>query len=199
MNDTRQSLLIRAQNGDGDAWQDLITLYRPLIVGWLRRQGVRTDEVDDLVQEILLTVVQNLPAFHHSGRRGAFRCWLRTIARNRLIDFWNEFWKTRGWRAPGEGGATAEALRQLEDPDSALNRQWDEEHDRYVLRCLLDLMELEFEPTTVRAFRRVALEGASAAEAGRELGLSVGAVYAAKSRVLHRLRQAAQGLIEEIP
>jgi RNA polymerase sigma-70 factor (ECF subfamily) len=198
MSDTRKSLLIRAQTGNADAWQDLIALYRPLIVGWLRRQGVRPDQVDDLAQDILLTVVKHLPSFSHSGHRGAFRSWLRTIARNCLIDFWNRS-KARGRTAAGEGGAEGEALRQLEDPDSELNRQWDEEHDRYVLRCLLDLMELEFEPSTVRAFRRVTLEGASAAEAGEELGLSVGAVYAAKSRVLGRLRQAAEGLIEEFP
>jgi RNA polymerase sigma-70 factor (ECF subfamily) len=148
--------------------------------------------VDDLAQDILLTVVKHLPSFSHSGHRGAFRRWLRTIVRNCLIDFWNRS-KARGRTAAGE------ALPQLEDSDSELNRQWDEEHDRYVLRCLLDLMELEFEPSTVRAFRRVTLEGASAAEAGEELGLSVGAVYAAKSRLLGRLRQAAEGLIEEIP
>jgi RNA polymerase sigma-70 factor (ECF subfamily) len=80
-----------------------------------------------------------------------------------------------------------------------LNRQWDEEHDRYVLRCLLELMELEFEPTTVLAFRRVALEQADSAEVAKELGISVGAVYAAKSRVLGRLRQEAEGLIDLFP
>jgi RNA polymerase sigma-70 factor (ECF subfamily) len=67
------------------------------------------------------------------------------------------------------------------------------------LRCLLDLMEAEFEPTTIQAFRRVALEGASSAEAAQELGLSVGAVYVAKSRVLQRLREEAERLIDEFP
>jgi len=193
MADTRQSLLLRAQAGDEGAWNDLAVLYRPLIVSWLRRQPVPAGEVDDLVQEILLSVVQSLPSFSHSGRVGAFRSWMRTIARNRACDFW----KGRGRQAVAGGGAP-DVLRRLEDPDSDLNRSWDEEHDRYVMRCLLDLMELEFEPGTVQAFRRVALEGAGAAEAARELGLSVGAVYAAKSRVLRRLRQAAEGLLEEI-
>jgi hypothetical protein len=55
--------------------------------------------------------------------------------------------------ASGGSGATA-ALQQLADPDSDLNRQWDEEHDRYVLHCLLDLVEEEFEPITLQAFRR---------------------------------------------
>jgi RNA polymerase sigma-70 factor (ECF subfamily) len=190
---TRQSLLLRAQAGDPGAWKDLVELYRPLVVGWLHYQAVPADEVDDLVQDILLAVVQSLPSFSHSGRHGAFRAWLRTIARNHACDFW----KARRTRA--HHGGAEEALRQLEDPDSRLNRLWDEEHDRYVLRCLLDLMELEFEANTVRAFRRVALEGAASAEVARELGLSVGAVYVARSRVLRRLREEAQGVLDELP
>ena len=61
------------------------------------------------------------------------------------------------------------------------------------------LIELEFEPATMQAFRRVALEGASGAEAAGELGLSLAAVYAARSRVLRRLRELAEGLIDELP
>src|SRR5262245_15728762 len=40
MNETRQSLLIRAQTGETAAWNDLTALYRPLILGWLNRQDV---------------------------------------------------------------------------------------------------------------------------------------------------------------
>ena len=177
MEETRSSLLIRAQAGDEGAWEDLCELYRPLIVGWLRRQAVPDGEVDDLVQEIFLAVVRGLPSFSHSGRRGAFRSWLRTIASNYSCDYW----KSPARRAAPGDDAAAAALGLLEDPDSPLNRYWDEEHDRYVLRCLLELAELEFEPTTVRAFRRVALEGASGSEAAGELGLSPAAVYAARS------------------
>ena len=65
-----------------------------------------------------------------------------------------------------------------------------------MLHCLLDLVEEEFEPITLRAFRRLALDGVSGAEAARELGLSVAAVYVAKSRVLQRIRQEAEGLID---
>ena len=145
------------------------------------------------MQEILLAVVQSLPAFSHSGRIGAFRSWLRTIAHNRACDFW----KSRGRRMQAVGGSdTEDVLGQLEDLGSELNRLWDEEHDRYVLRCLLELMELEFEPSTVQAFRRVSLEQADRAEVARELGISIGAVYAAKSRVLARLRHEAEGLID---
>jgi RNA polymerase sigma-70 factor (ECF subfamily) len=193
---TRKSLLVRAQTGDENAWKDLTDLYRPLIIGWLRYQAVPADEIDDLVQDILLAVFQHLPSFNHSGRLGAFRAWLRTIVHTRTCDFW----KGRGRQAVASGDSgVAEALRQVEDPAGAPDRLWDEEHDRYVLRCLLELMELEFEPSTLQAFRRVVLEGASSRDVARDLGLSVGAVYAAKSRVLRRLRQEAEGLLDEFP
>jgi RNA polymerase sigma-70 factor (ECF subfamily) len=191
---TRVSLLLRARDGEAGAWQDLCTLYRPLIVGWLRRQAVPEADVDDLVQEILLAVVKGLPEFEHSGRRGAFRCWLRSIAHNYSCDYWKS--PARRIKAAGEGHRAEESLALLEDPESPLNRFWDEEHDRYVLRCLLQLVEIEFEPATVRAFRLLALEGVTGADAARALGTSVASVYKSRSRVLRRLRELADGLID---
>ena len=193
MNETRQSLLLRAQTGETNAWKDLTDLYRPLILGWLNRQGVPAGDLDDLSQEVLLSVVKHLPGFHHSGHRGAFRSWLRTIVCSRTADYWRT--QDPSAKASGGSGSTA-ALQEIADPESELNRQWDEQHDRYVLHCLLDLVNEEFEPTTMQAFRRLALDGVSGAEASQELGMSVAAVYVAKSRVLQRIRQEAEGLID---
>lgn len=186
---TRRSLLVRIRSGDPAGWEAFATLYRPLMVGWLRGQGVPPGETDDLVQEILLSVVRSLPQFDHSGRVGAFRAWLRTIACRRAQDYW----RSTG-RVPAAGGGFD--LKQLEDPASELARRWDEEHDKYVFRCLLDLVGEEFEPATLRAFRRLVLDEAPGAVVARELGVSVGAVYVARSRVLQRIRQEAEGLIE---
>ncbi|WP_165223288.1 RNA polymerase sigma factor [Aquisphaera insulae] len=196
MDVTRKSLLIRAREGDQGAWDDLHTLYRPLIVGWLHRQSIAARDVDDLVQEIFVAVYHGLPTFNHSGREGAFRAWIRTIAMNHSCNFW----RSPARRVGTPGGPDAdEALRQLEDPESELWQFWEKEHDRHLLQCLLEMMEIEFEPATMQAFRRVALEGATGLEAAKELGLSVGAVYTARSRVLRRLREVAGGLIDEIP
>src|SRR6516164_4596722 len=193
MNETRQSLLLRAQTGETDAWKDLMDLYRPLILSWLNRQGVPARDLEDLCQEVLLSVVKHLPNFQHSNRRGAFRSWLRTIVCSRTADYWQGI--DAGVQASGGSGVTA-ALQRIADPDSDLNRQWDEEHDQYVVRRLLDLVEEVFEPTSLQAFRRLVLEGASGAETAKELGLSVMSVYKAKSRVLRRIRQVAEGLID---
>ena len=190
---TRQSLLIRAQAGDEASWKDLADLYRPFLINWLRQQNLPEADRDDLAQETLVSVIKYLPSFVHPGRPGAFRSWLRTVASNRLRDYW----RSREPQTPVSGGSgVTEILNQIADPDSAQNRHWDEEHDRYVLRCLFDMVEQEFEPNTFLAFRRLALDDASGAEVAAELGMSVGAVYVAKSRVLQRIREEAAGLID---
>ena len=61
---------------------------------------------------------------------------------------------------------------------------------------MLELVEPEFQAKTWQAFRLLVLERRSAAEAAAELGLTVNAVLIAKSRVLQRMRQEADGLID---
>jgi RNA polymerase sigma factor (sigma-70 family) len=193
MTQTPISLLERLRlRPDPESWQRLVDLYSPLLRDWLRRYAVSHADADDLVQEVLTILVRELPDFRHDLRRGAFRRWLRNILVNRLRTFW------RSRRAALEGATGNEIdqlLGQLEEPSNELARLWDLEHDRYVLGRLTELLKTEFEPTTWQAFRLVALEGQSHAEAAAGLGLSVNAIRIAKSRVLKRMRQEADGLI----
>ena len=52
-----------------------------------------------------------------------------------------------------------------------------------------ELLKTEFEPKTYQAFLMTAVDGKSGDEVAQTLGMSVGAVYKAKSRVLTRLRR----------
>jgi RNA polymerase sigma-70 factor (ECF subfamily) len=193
MESTSRSLLYRATQGQEPAWQRLVALYRPLIHGYLLRQGIQQQEADDLTQDVLAVLVRDLPRFEHAGRPGAFRRWLRQITVNRA----REFWRAGRCRAAVVGGSDfLHQVQQLEDDDSRLTRSWDEDHDRHVLRHLLALMNQEFGPAAVRAFQRLTFEGASGREVAQELGMSVAAVYTAKSRVLARLREEAVGLLD---
>ena len=87
-------------------------------------------------------------------------------------------------------------LQELHDPTSGPAQSWDREHDEFVLKRLLNQIAAEFEPQTMEAFRRLALDGQTAATVTEELKMSAGAVYMAKSRVLQRLRQLAEGLVD---
>jgi len=190
--ETSKSLLLRAGAGDAVAWERLVGLYQPMIHGWLLRHLIHAQEAEDLTQDVLAVLVRELARFSHAGRPGSFRGWLRTITVNRA----REFWRAGRCRVRAEGGDFGEVLDQLADPDSPLSALWDREHDAHVLRRVLALVESEFEGNTVRAFRRLVTDGARAADVAAELGMSVAAVYGAKSRVLARLRQEAEGLID---
>lgn len=157
MNETSISLLDRARAGsESESWSNLAAIYSPLLRGWLRRFEVQASDADDLVQEVLLTVSRELPAFQHSGRVGAFRKWLRQILVNRVRAHWRE--QNRGAIATGRSSVLAE-LHALEDDVSPLSRIWEVEHDQHVLARLLDLVRPRFQPQTWEAFRRQVIDG----------------------------------------
>ena len=188
MNSTSATLLQRVRDRDNSAWHRLVEMYAPLIRRWLARSLPQSADVDDLVQQVFAVIVEKFPAFEHCGRPGAFRTWLRTISANRL----RMFWRSR----PASGPDPDPFLRQLEDPHSELSRQWDREHDEHVLRQAMELIEPEFKPATWQAFRRLALDEAEPENVAAELGLTVNAVFIAKSRVMRRLREEIEGLVQ---
>lgn len=194
MSETSASLLARLRlSPDQESWQRLVSLYTPLIRNWLARQGLPMQEADDLCQEVLTVLVRRLPSFERNPQPGSFRRWLRTIAVNCLRDFWRS-----GKRKPRAAGGSdcAEMLEQLADPDSGLSRQWDLEHDQHVTRQLLEMIRPQFAPSTWEAFTLYALEGRSPQEVAQRLGMTVNAVFIARSRVLARLREEGEGMID---
>jgi RNA polymerase sigma-70 factor (ECF subfamily) len=70
------------------------------------------------------------------------------------------------------------------------------EYRRLLVRRGLELIQADFSDTTWAAFTRLALEGRPAAEVAAELQLSVNAVRLARYRVLARLRQELDGLLD---
>lgn len=191
--ETPVSLLERLRHRPAEAdWQRLDHLYRPLIHHWLLRDPTLGDEAEDLVQEVMAVLVRELTRFDRQ-RVGSFRSWLRTVTLHRL----KAFWRTRRGQPAQLGDGSAESpLSQLEDPSSALSRQWDREHDQHVMRRLLEMIGPDFEPATWQAFRQLVFEGRAAEDVARNLGLSANAILIAKCRILKRLRQEGQGLLD---
>jgi RNA polymerase sigma-70 factor (ECF subfamily) len=68
-----------------------------------------------------------------------------------------------------------------------------------LMRRALELIRRDFEEHTFRAFWQTAVDGRPAADVAADLGLTVDAVYQAKSRVLRRLREELSPLMRELP
>jgi RNA polymerase sigma-70 factor (ECF subfamily) len=183
---TSASLLEQARDRQPAAWQRLLSLYTPVFHAWLTAAGLQPADRDDLSQRSLEILVRRLPDFEHNGRPGAFRAWLRGITVNLLREHWRE--------RPKAGAESV--LQQLTDPSGGLSRLWDEQHDRHVLRALMEQVRPEFSEARWRAFCRVSLDAVPARAVAEELEMSVNAVLIARSRVLTRLREEARGLVD---
>jgi RNA polymerase sigma-70 factor (ECF subfamily) len=181
---------LKASKPDPAEWDRLQAIYLPLIRIWLAREPTLRDEAADLAQEVLIVVVKELPGFERI-REGSFRTWLRGVTINRVRTFTRQ-----RRRRPALADGSDAFLKELEDPGSALSKQWDREHDQHVFQQILSAIEADFTPATWAAFRRSALDGLSAAATAAELGISENAVLQAKSRVLKRLRAEAAGLVD---
>jgi RNA polymerase sigma-70 factor (ECF subfamily) len=181
---TPVSLLERLRRPeDADAWQRFATLYTPLLFAWARRTGLREADAADLVQDVFAVLVGKLPEFHYRPG-GSFRAWLHTV----LLNKWREHKRRR--TLPTQEGVAVESL-----PDPHANPLDAEDARAEMVRGALHLLRPTFEPTTWQAFWETAALGRRAADVAAELGLSVNAVYIARSRVLTRLRQELDGLL----
>lgn len=199
MSDTSTGLLLRVRDpADGTAWTCLVTLYTPLLAAWVRRAGVPQQDADDLVQEVLLAVAREMPAFEYDRSRGTFRGWLRTILTNRIRNH-----QRARTRTPTAEPFDNNMLDALADPASDLSREWDREHDRHVAAGLLEAVRPEFGDRVWASFTRVVMDGERPADVAAALGTSIDSVYQARSRSGHRVhrdgRQAIQASRSRCP
>lgn len=174
-------------------WQRFHEVYTPLIRGWLARIPGLQDETDDLTQEVLIILVREVARFERQ-RQGSFRAWLRQIVTHRIRTFWRERAKRPLVGLQETSGE--DFLGQLEDPSSELAALWEREHDRHVFDHLLAIVKDDFRAETWEAFRRFVLDGVPAATVAAEMGLTTNAVILAKARILQRLRDEADGLLD---
>lgn len=193
---TSLSLLDRvSSSADQEAWERLVAIYRPLLERWLRSYEVQAADAEDLIQEVLTAVLQEVGSFEHNRRTGAFRAWLRRILANRV----RNFWRTRNYSPRATGTSSLlDRIAQLEDDSSSLSRVWNAEHDRHVMAQLVEAVRSRVQPQTWDAFRRQVFEGQRPDVIAADLGMSLSAVYVARSRVLATLRREAAGLVETI-
>jgi RNA polymerase sigma-70 factor, ECF subfamily len=188
---TPLSVLARARANDQQAWGRLTALYRPLVLFWCRQAHCPDAEVEDVAQEIFAAVAAGLPAFRHDRPGDSFRGWLYTTTRRRLLDHWR-----RAGRQPRAAGGTDAQDRLLELPaEEPPGSEAAAADARGVYQRGVRLIQAEFEERTWQAFWRVTVDGRSAAEVAAELGMTPGAVYIAKSRVLKRLREEFADLL----
>ena len=193
MKSTSESLLIRLKSAnDFQAWSQFVELYTPMLFYWARKTGLSTEDASDLVQEVLTLVSQRVSSFEYEPSK-SFRGWLRTVTLNKFKEHMRR-------KSLPVVEASASALMRVIDPKavdaSRAQSVWDLQYQPALVTRALELVREEFLPKTWQALREYVISERPATEIASETGVSVWTIYAAKSRLLARLRAQLDGLLE---
>jgi RNA polymerase sigma factor (sigma-70 family) len=184
---TRLSLLVRIRDSqDAPAWTEFVDVYAPLIHGFVCKQGLQDADAADLTQEVLRAVARTIKRLDYDPDRGSFRAWLFTVVRNKLRNFLAS--RKRQCRGSGDS-EVQELLQQHPAPEEDQAALWEREYERRQFAWAAERVRGEVQESTWQAFRRTAIDGQSGQEVAGFLGMSVAAVYLAKSRVMARLKE----------
>jgi RNA polymerase sigma-70 factor (ECF subfamily) len=181
---TRASLLLRLRDAqDAAAWREFVGLYGPLIYGYARKHGLQDADAANLSQEVLGSVAGAIGRLDYDPARGAFRNWLFTVVRRKLST-----WRRRRRNDPGgqPGAASSGVLEHCPAPDEG---GWEVEWEQQLFRWACQQVRREVTERSWEAFWRTAIDAQSGAEVAAALGMSVAAVYGARSRIVARLKE----------
>jgi RNA polymerase sigma-70 factor (ECF subfamily) len=190
-------LLVRLQAMEDGAWRSLDHVYGPVVLGWCCGAGLRLEDATDVKQEVFRSVARAITDFRRDKPGDSFRGWLWRITQNKLRDFLR-----RRRQEPVAAGGTTFQQQLQEIPlggaadDESLPPGPSDEETGGIFGRALELVRSEFAENTWQAFWRVTVAEQAPAEVAAALGMSAGAVYVAKSRVLRRLREEFGALLQ---
>jgi len=185
--ETRDSLVLRLQSqGDEEAWETFVQIYRPLVHRLARQRGFQEADADELSQEAMVAVAGAIERWTPQVGRGSFRRWLFRIAKNMMI---NAITRIRPDQRGVGGTAFREIVEHQPDPTEEEQSWFADEYRQEVFRWASERVRPGFHDSTWQAFWLTSVNGQGIQETADELEMSVGAVYAARSRVMARLKQ----------
>jgi RNA polymerase sigma-70 factor, ECF subfamily len=194
--ETQSSLVARLKNASDDvAWGEFFELYRPAVYRLARQRGLQPEDAEDLAQRVFVSVAKAVQDWNPDPALGTFRAWLKTIARNAII---NALGRSPPDAARG-GSSILERLHERPLDDDQLAEQLEDEYRRAVFRRAATKVAGEVQPDTWQAFWLTAVDCKSAEEAAGILGKDIGSIYAARSRIMRRLREYVQEYEREQP
>ena len=182
---TRHSLLVRLQGQSSDAWSEFLAIYEQAILNYSRSRGLQDADARDVTQEVLAAVTTKIERWDPSAHKGTFRGWLFRVARNIAVD--RIVAQSKQAVASGDT-RVAQMLSEAPDRDESDSDMFWAEYRRKVLHRAAEQIRPEVKEATWQAFWLTSVEGVKPEDVAAQLGQTLGSVYAAKFRIVSRIR-----------
>ena len=160
--------------GDRNAFRSLVTRYQGLVAGIAWRYGVRREDVDDMVSEILTKAYTNLAQYHPDH---PFSTWLYRLAANHVIDHARRARKERH---------RVEMPEQVPDGRPGVEDGIEADERSALVRRALEVVDERYRETLFLVY----VEGLKIEETARVLGIPEGTVKTRLMRGREALRKA---------
>jgi RNA polymerase sigma-70 factor (ECF subfamily) len=183
---------LRHNPNDQQAWCAFVDRYGRKIYAWCRQWGLQEADAEDVTQNVLVELARQMRDFEYRPS-GSFRGWLRTIVHRAWCDYLRQ--RRRGVQGSGDDAVLAQLSCVAAGED--LLKQLHDECDRELLDEAMARVRLRVQPHTWQAFVLTALEGQSGAEVAARLGLKVGTVWVARSKVQKMLHDEVRRLEDD--
>ena len=190
---TRQSLLIRLQSQSSQAWGEFLEIYEQAILNYSRSRGLQEADARDVTQEVLSAVTRKIESWDPNRSRGTFRGWLLRVARNMAVD---RIIKQSKQAAASGDSRVAQMLSETPRTPEAESDAFLSEYRRKVFHVAAKRIRPEVNDRSWKSFWLTTIEGQKPEEVAAQLNTSVGSVYAAKFRIVSRLREIVSRLDE---
>ncbi len=182
-------------SGNRTVWRHYVDRYRPLVVAYACRVGMDRADAEDIAQQSLVAFATAYQDGKYDRDRGRLRHWLFGIVRKQLLNRHRKR-RRREVQVAGSGSDETDFFQAIGGANQ-LEEVWEQQWREAVIHQVLQEIRHEVEPKTIQAFELFAFKEWSAQQVAKHLDITPNAVFGAKRRVLHRIREVfAQ--VEEI-
>lgn len=189
MDPTRASLILRLKDTDDvAAWDEFAAIYSPAIYRVAIRKGMQPADAENVVQEVLASVANSVSKWLDREDRGGFRAWLFAIARNESIDTFTR----RATRPLGRDGETGANILAQVPARSELTRELELEYSRSIFQWAANRVRENIDEKNWQAFWLTSVEGMDINQAAKELEITTGQIYCARSRIMAKIKKHVQ-------
>jgi RNA polymerase sigma-70 factor (ECF subfamily) len=185
---TEESMVRRAQDGDREAFAEIVRLHQSRVRSFLGRYSRDHDTVDDLSQDVFLSAYTSLRTYKGDS---PLSTWLFGIARHRALTFLRDESRRKGRLQSRFEAALAEWRTRLHETDAA-----DDAIAERRTAALVDCIE-RLPGKSARLVNLFYFARKSTAEIAKLLGMKGGTVRMGLTRVRAGLQHCVEACLDE--
>jgi RNA polymerase sigma factor (sigma-70 family) len=180
---TNPTIFLRLKQADPEpreiAWEEFRQRYSPVIASFAKRLGARTQDVDDVVQDVMMGFFAKSPSFVYDPAKGRFRGYLKVCTYRALAA-----------RLGKEARFQGTPLENIDPEAMSVEQAWNDVWEQQQLRRGLDEVREQMGTTkTFRAFELYVVLDQPAEEVAAQLDMHINSVYRAKEQITRLLQE----------